>query len=185
MLNPVLPVHAGTVQITVLLAIRFFFSTTPRYVPKMFLNLLLHNKAGTCLCSQTTAGGRKQNFLTFALYPQTRLKLQPPKKNSSVSTLSVTQEPADTAAAHPHSWEHIYIQNSDKSKHLPAKINRLSERKFILSPVKGESESVCNPDSREFTANQSSPLLPSHSCFAWFLRSFCLLEAIAALGFVN
>lgn len=74
-LHPVLPALPGAVQITVLSAIRFFFLITPNYVPKMSLNFLFHNKAGTCLCSQNIAGGRKQNLTTFALYPQTCLKL--------------------------------------------------------------------------------------------------------------
>lgn len=63
----------------------FFFSITPKYVLKMFFNLVFHNEAGTCLCSQTTAGGIKQHLMTLAPYPGTCLKLQPLKKSSPMS----------------------------------------------------------------------------------------------------
>lgn len=107
---------AATVQITVLLAIKiFFFSITPKYVPKMFFNLLFHNKAGTCLCSRSMAGGRKGNFLMFA--QQTRLKLQPPRKNSSVSSIRAMQKPAGTAAAHPQKEEHIIHESYGTQGH--------------------------------------------------------------------
>lgn len=101
LLNPMLPVLQERCKSQCLLLSRvwFFSSITPKYVPKMFFNSIFHNKAGTCLCSQSVAGRRKGNFLMFVL--PTRLKLQPPKKNSSVSSISATQEPAGTAAAHP------------------------------------------------------------------------------------
>lgn len=107
LLNPVLPVLQEwcKLQFFWLLRFFFFFSITPKYVPKMFFNSLFHNKAGTCLCSQSVAGRRKGNFLMFSL--QTCLKLQPLKKNSPVNSTSAMQKPAGTAAAHPQNSEHI------------------------------------------------------------------------------